>query len=198
MQASGDGDRASGAAGAAGAGMDAGSAGGAAGVSRRMVVNVEQGAANPSVGTLLRISDALGDRPAGLGRAAAAQAGDRHPRAVRAPCCGPARPAAAGCWWPGPSRRTWWSCGTGRWARRPARQRGPHRRHQGTGPRAGGHGDRRGRPDEAVTLEVGDAVSFPGDWPTPTPTPARGPARFSLAVFEPGVGPGTGRRARHD
>lgn len=33
---------------------------GAAGVSRRMLVNVEQGAANPSVGTLLRISDALG------------------------------------------------------------------------------------------------------------------------------------------
>ncbi len=32
----------------------------AAGVSRRMVVNVEQGEANPSVGTLLRISDALG------------------------------------------------------------------------------------------------------------------------------------------
>src|SRR3954464_14236499 len=32
----------------------------AAAVSRRMVVNVEQGAANPSVGTLLRISDALG------------------------------------------------------------------------------------------------------------------------------------------
>src|SRR6478609_10681795 len=31
-----------------------------AGVSRRMVVNVEQGTANPSVGTLLRISDALG------------------------------------------------------------------------------------------------------------------------------------------
>ena len=29
-------------------------------MSRRMVVNVEQGAANPSVGTLLRISDALG------------------------------------------------------------------------------------------------------------------------------------------
>src|SRR6188472_4436741 len=31
-----------------------------AGVSRRMVVNVEQGAANPSVGTLLRLSNALG------------------------------------------------------------------------------------------------------------------------------------------
>jgi transcriptional regulator with XRE-family HTH domain len=37
----------------------------AGGVSRRMVVNVEQGAANPSVGTLLRISDANpGTRPA--------------------------------------------------------------------------------------------------------------------------------------
>jgi transcriptional regulator with XRE-family HTH domain len=32
----------------------------AAGVSRRMLVNVEQGEANPSVGTLLRLSDALG------------------------------------------------------------------------------------------------------------------------------------------
>src|SRR4051795_2514687 len=31
-----------------------------AAVSRRMVVNGEQGAVNPSVGTLLRISDALG------------------------------------------------------------------------------------------------------------------------------------------
>lgn len=31
-----------------------------AGVSRRMVVNVEQGLANPSVGTLLRLSEALG------------------------------------------------------------------------------------------------------------------------------------------
>ena len=30
------------------------------GVSRRALVNVEQGAANPSVGTLLRLSDALG------------------------------------------------------------------------------------------------------------------------------------------
>src|SRR6476659_2752970 len=32
----------------------------AAGVSRRMLVNVEQGTVNPSVGTLLRLSDALG------------------------------------------------------------------------------------------------------------------------------------------
>ena len=31
-----------------------------AGVSRRMLVNVEKGSVNPSVGTLLRLSDALG------------------------------------------------------------------------------------------------------------------------------------------
>ncbi|HEV7950064.1 MAG TPA: XRE family transcriptional regulator [Glaciihabitans sp.] len=31
-----------------------------AGVSRRMLINIEQGAANPSVGTLLKISDTLG------------------------------------------------------------------------------------------------------------------------------------------
>ena len=30
------------------------------GVSRRMVVSIKQGSANPSIGTLLRISDALG------------------------------------------------------------------------------------------------------------------------------------------
>ena len=35
----------------------------AAGVSRRMLVNVEQGTVNPSVGTLLRISDALAREP---------------------------------------------------------------------------------------------------------------------------------------
>src|SRR5229473_8621970 len=45
------------------------------GVSRRMLVNIEQGSTNPSIATLLRISDALGvglpilvdvDRPAAL------------------------------------------------------------------------------------------------------------------------------------
>ena len=56
----------------------------AAGVSRRMVVNVEQGAANPSVGTLLRISDALGvGLPALVARPS--------PRPVRIPRRGPRR-----------------------------------------------------------------------------------------------------------
>ena len=47
-------------------------------VSRRMVVNVEQGATNPSVGTLLRISDALG-WAARVGGTPAPQASDGHP-----------------------------------------------------------------------------------------------------------------------
>ena len=51
----------------------------AAGVSRRMVINVEQGAANPSVGTLLRISDALGVGLPALVEPPAAQAGEGHP-----------------------------------------------------------------------------------------------------------------------
>lgn len=53
------------------------------GVSRRMVVNVEQGASNPSIATLLRLSDALGvglpalvdvERPGALRVVAAGQA----------------------------------------------------------------------------------------------------------------------------
>ena len=49
-----------------------------AGVSRRMVVNVEQGAANPSVGTLLRISDALGVGLPALVEPPRAEAGEGH------------------------------------------------------------------------------------------------------------------------
>src|SRR4051795_10221596 len=98
----------------------------AAAVSRRMVVNVEQGAVNPSVGTLLRISDALG-----VGLPALVE--PPEPRRVRvtrrgegatlwsregggggrARPSGAVRPAGEGCSWPAPSHPTWWSCGTG-------------------------------------------------------------------------------------
>ena len=44
-----------------------------------MVVNVEQGTANPSVGTLLRISDALGIGLPALVRTPATKADHRHP-----------------------------------------------------------------------------------------------------------------------
>ena len=44
---------------------------------------------------------------------------------------------------------------------------------------------------EPVTLEAGDAIAFPGDVAHGYANPDLQPARFSLAVFEPGVGPGS-------
>jgi quercetin dioxygenase-like cupin family protein len=41
---------------------------------------------------------------------------------------------------------------------------------------------------QAVALDAGDAVAFPGDAPHSYANPGSRPARFSLAVFEPGVG----------
>jgi quercetin dioxygenase-like cupin family protein len=43
--------------------------------------------------------------------------------------------------------------------------------------------------DQSVTLDVGDAVAFPGDVAHSYANQGSEPARFSLAVFEPGVGP---------
>jgi quercetin dioxygenase-like cupin family protein len=42
--------------------------------------------------------------------------------------------------------------------------------------------------DRSVTLDAGDAVAFPGDVAHAYANPGSQPARFSLAVFEPGVG----------
>ena len=52
--------------------------------------------------------------------------------------------------------------------------------------------------DQSVTLDAGDAVAFPGDVAHSYANPGTEPARFSLAVFEPGVGAGSPRsEARH-
>ena len=42
--------------------------------------------------------------------------------------------------------------------------------------------------DGSVTLDAGDAVAFPGDVAHSYANPGGRSARFSLAVFEPGVG----------
>ena len=47
--------------------------------------------------------------------------------------------------------------------------------------------------DQSVTLDAGDAVAFPGDVAHSYANPSTQPARFSLAVFEPGVGAGSPR-----
>lgn len=45
--------------------------------------------------------------------------------------------------------------------------------------------------DQSVTLDAGDAVAFPGDVAHSYVNPGTQPSRFSLAVFEPGVGSGS-------
>lgn len=50
---------------------------------------------------------------------------------------------------------------------------------------------------QSVVLEPGDAVAFPGDVPHSYANPGKSPARFSLAVFEPGVGSVTRAEVSH-
>lgn len=77
-----------------------------------MVVNVEQGAVNASVGTLLRISDALG---VGL----PALVGSLRPGPVKVTRAGEGAAlwssgsGGRGAWWQGLSRRMWLNFGTG-------------------------------------------------------------------------------------
>ncbi|WP_309075052.1 XRE family transcriptional regulator [Paenarthrobacter sp.] len=161
----------------------------AAGVSRRMIVNVEQGAANPSVGTLLRISDALG---VGL------------PALVESP-----RPKPIKVTRSGEGATLWTSKQGGRgvlmagtespdvvelwdWTLGPGDQHASEAHASGTkellqvlqGTLAV---DVDG---QVTTLEVGDSLTFPGDAAHSYTNPGAEPARFSLAVFEPGVGSG--------
>jgi transcriptional regulator with XRE-family HTH domain len=162
----------------------------AAGVSRRMVVNVEQGAANPSVGTLLRISDALG---VGL------------PALVEPPAPRPVKVTRQGdgaALWTSPSGgrgvlvagteppdvlELWdWTLGPGDAHRSEAHTPGTKELlqvQQGT--------ITVEVADQLVTLQVGDAIAFPGEVAHSYANAGTQPARFSLAVFEPGVGSGS-------
>lgn len=166
----------------------------ASGVSRRMITLVEGGDANPSVGTLLRLAEALGLPLADL---------------VAAPSVAPValtRAGAAPVLWRGPSG------GSGalvagvttpdvaelwRWTLQPgeARHSEPHRPgthellHVLAGEVVLGLGA------ETHRLATGDAASFPGDMPHAYRNDGAAPARFVLAVFEPA--PGAGKGARH-
>jgi transcriptional regulator with XRE-family HTH domain len=168
----------------------------AAGVSRRLLVNVEQGAANPSVGTLLRISDALG---VGL------------PALVEPPQPKPVKVTRAGdgaVLWTGPGGgrgvllagthppdvlELWdWTLAPGDRHVSESHARGTKELmqvHHGTVTVDVG--------DQSLTLHPGDTLAFPGDIDHAYANPAAEPARFTLAVFEPGVGNGT-RTDTHD
>ena len=161
----------------------------AAGVSRRMVVTVEQGAANPSVGTLLRISDALGvglpalverpePRPVRVtrqGDGAVLWSSESGGRGVLV--AGTAPPDVVELWD--------WTLGSGDRHVTQAHTPGTQELvqvQQGTITI-----EVAGQP---VTLDAGDAVAFPGDVAHSYANPGPQPSRFSLAVFEPGVGSG--------
>lgn len=159
----------------------------AAGVSRRMLVSVEQGAANPSVGTLLRLSDALGVGLPALvqpatgsrvevtrrGQGAVLWSGDFGGRGTMV--VGTAPPDIVELW---------------DWTLEPADKHVSETHAPGTrelvqileGSVAITVDDR------TVTLDAGDAAAFPGDVPHGYANAGAARARFSLAVFEPGVG----------
>jgi transcriptional regulator with XRE-family HTH domain len=160
-----------------------------AGVSRRMVVSVEQGVVNPSVGTLLKISDALG---IGL------------PALVEPPAPKPVKVTRRG------DGATLWSSDSGGRGVLVAGTTPPNVVELWDwtlGPRDV-HDSEAHTPGttelvhvqegtikveiegQSVTLDAGDAVAFPGDVAHSYTNPRTRPARFSLAVFEPGVGAG--------
>jgi quercetin dioxygenase-like cupin family protein len=152
-----------------------------------MVVNVEQGVVNPSVGTLLRISDALGvglptlveqTRPKPVkvirrGDGATLWTGESGGRGVLV--AGTEPPDVIELWD--------WTLGPGD--------------QHAVGAHAPGTKEllhvQQGKvtidvTDQSIILAAGDAISFPGDVAHAYANPGRKPARFSLAVFEPGVG----------
>jgi quercetin dioxygenase-like cupin family protein len=155
-----------------------------------MVINVEQGAANPSVGTLLRISDALG---VGL------------PALVEPPQVNPVKVTRHGV------GATLWSSESGGrgvlvagteppdvvelwdWTLAPGDRHVSEAHTPGT--RELGQVQQGtitvSVADQSFTLDAGDAIAFPGDVEHSYTNPGTEAARFSLAVFEPGVGSGS-------
>ena len=162
----------------------------AAAVSRRMVVNVEQGGVNPSVGTLLRISDALG-----VGLPALVELPEPKPvKVIRrgdgavlwSSQSGGRGVLVAGTEPPDVVELWDWTLGPGdrhlNEAHTPGTKELLQVQHGTITVEVAG---------EPVRLEAGDAITFPGDVAHGYINPGPQPARYSLAVFEPGVGSGS-------
>lgn len=155
-----------------------------AGVSRRMVVNVEQGATNPSVGTLLRLSAAFGiglaelvDLPAPA-RAAVTRAGSGSvlwtgPAGGTGLLLAAAQPHGVGELW--------------EWTLQPGEQHESEAHPAGTQELLQVHtGTLRLVIDQQVEiLQPGDAIAFAGDVPHAYGTAGETAVQFSLAVFDP-------------
>jgi transcriptional regulator with XRE-family HTH domain len=159
----------------------------ASGVSRRLLISVEQGAANPSVATLLLISDALG-----VGLPVLVAPPSAHPVTVT-------REGEGATLWKSPAGgRGVLVAGTQPphvlelwdWTLYPGDTHGSEAHAPGTMELL--HMQRGSLTltvlDETLTLAAGDAVAFRGDVPHSYTHRGTARARFSLAVFEPGVG----------
>lgn len=156
-------------------------------VSRRMVVNVEQGAVNPSVGTLLRLSDALGIALAALVEPPA----QHHLKVTRSGDGAPLWTSAAGgrgvlvaSTTPPDVVELWdWTLPAGDRYDSGAHTAGTRELLQvlkgSVEIITGG---------QTVVLAVGDAITFHADTDHSYVNAGRGAARFTLTVFEPGVG----------
>ncbi len=159
-----------------------------AGVSRRMVINVEQGTANPSVAILLRLSDALGiglpalveppaARPVSVTRAGEGAVLWSSPAGGRGVLVAGTQPPDVVELW------DWTLAATDTHASEP-HAAGTKELLQVE------HGIVMvAVAGEQTMLAVGDALTFDGDLAHSYTNPGPEPARFLLAVFEPGVGP---------
>lgn len=168
-----------------------------AAVSRRMLVKVEQGAVNPSVGTLLRLSDALG---IGL----PALVGPPTPRTVKLVRSGEgarlwsgdhggAGVLVAGTQPPDVVELWDWTLNPGDHHASEAHTSGTRELlHVQTGSILVTVGD------DAYELRTGDALTFYGDVAHSYDNPGQEPVQFSLTVFEPGVGAVRGTEPSND
>lgn len=168
-----------------------------AAVSRRMLVKVEQGAVNPSVGTLLRLSDALGIGLPALvepptprtvklvrsGEGARLWSGDHGGAGVLV--AGTQPPDVVELWD--------WTLNPGDHHASEAHTSGTRELlHVQTGSILVTVGD------DAYELRTGDALTFYGDVAHSYDNPGQEPVRFSLTVFEPGVGAVRGTEPSND
>ncbi|PPF41917.1 XRE family transcriptional regulator [Pseudoclavibacter sp. AY1F1] len=163
-----------------------------AGVSRRTLVSIEQGSANPSIGTLLRLSDTLGVELAAL---------VEQPEAAAPLKVTPAGEGAA--LWTGqhggsgvllattkpPNVVELWE-----WAMEVGERHESEAHTLGTRELAQVHDGEItiSTGADSATLGPGDAISFFGDAPHSYANSGQAPARFTLTVFEPGVGTASG------
>ena len=165
-------------------------------VSRRMLINIEQGVANPSIGILLKLSDALGVGLPALGE-------QPSPTSVKVTRRGSGpvlwsseaggRAVLVASTVPPNVVELWdWALGPG--------DRSASEAHV-AGTREQLHvleGEVTVEVAEQVlVLQAGDAVSFPGDVPHAYANPGAMPARFSLSVFEPAGGTTPRGRTAH-